>query len=119
MQLGRRLKRLRDQRGLSQLGLAKQSRVAQGYISAIEAGTKTNPGIETLRKLAQALGVPVATLLAESPMWWKAEERLDARVFPTREEAERVARKIGSPFVWRLQEKVGEFIQRGPFPIEE
>jgi transcriptional regulator with XRE-family HTH domain len=63
MKLSLRLKRIREQRGLSQLKLAKQSTVAQGYISAIEAGKQTNPGIETLRKLAKALGVPVTALL--------------------------------------------------------
>jgi transcriptional regulator with XRE-family HTH domain len=38
--------------------------VAQAYISEMEAGDKKNPGIETLRKLAKALGVPVTALLA-------------------------------------------------------
>jgi pyrroloquinoline quinone (PQQ) biosynthesis protein C len=31
--------------------------------SKMEAGLKKNPGIETLRKLAKALGVPVKELL--------------------------------------------------------
>jgi transcriptional regulator with XRE-family HTH domain len=63
MTLGRRLKRIREQQRLSQLRLSQRSRVAQGYISALEAGTQTNPGIETLRKLAKALGVRVTALL--------------------------------------------------------
>jgi transcriptional regulator with XRE-family HTH domain len=57
------LKRVRKEKGFSQLELAKRSRVAQGYISELEAGREKNPGIETLRKLAKALGVPVAELL--------------------------------------------------------
>ena len=57
------LKRLREQKGLSQLELAKRADVAQAYISEMEAGAKKNPGIETLRKLAKALGVPVTELL--------------------------------------------------------
>lgn len=61
--IGRMLKRLREERGLSQLALAKKARVAQAYISEMEAGEKKNPGIETLKKLARALGVPVTELL--------------------------------------------------------
>jgi transcriptional regulator with XRE-family HTH domain len=57
------MKRLREQRGLSRLALAKTSGLAQGYISDIEAGRKQNPGIETLQKLAKALKVSVAELV--------------------------------------------------------
>ena len=63
MKLDRRLRQLRESRGLSQLRLAQRAKVSQGYISAIEAGQKTNPGIETLRKLAKALDVPLMTLV--------------------------------------------------------
>lgn len=61
--IGRVLKRLREEKGLSQAALAKKSGVAQGYISEMEAGEKKNPGIETLKNLARALGVPVTELL--------------------------------------------------------
>jgi transcriptional regulator with XRE-family HTH domain len=57
------LKRLRERKGISQLALAKRAKVAQAYIWELEAGQKKNPGIETLRKLAKALGVPVTELL--------------------------------------------------------
>ena len=42
----RKIKRLREERKMSQLELAKKSGVAQGYISALEAGTKANPGLD-------------------------------------------------------------------------
>jgi transcriptional regulator with XRE-family HTH domain len=61
--IGRVLKRIREREGLSQLELAKRAKVAQAYISEMEAGQKKNPGIETLQKLAKALGVPVTELL--------------------------------------------------------
>jgi transcriptional regulator with XRE-family HTH domain len=61
--IGTMLKRIRKAKGLTQLALAKRSRVAQGYISELEAGREKNPGIETLRKLAKALGVPLAELI--------------------------------------------------------
>ena len=56
-------KRLREETGLSQLALAKRAKVSQAYISEIEAGQRRNPGIETLTKIAKALGVPVTELL--------------------------------------------------------
>jgi transcriptional regulator with XRE-family HTH domain len=46
-------------RGAKQLSLAKKAGVAKGYISSLESGEKKNPGIQTLKKLARALGVPV------------------------------------------------------------
>ena len=61
--IGAVLKRLREGKGMSQLELAKRAKVAQGYISDLEAGGKKNPGVETLRKLAKALGVSLMELL--------------------------------------------------------
>jgi DNA-binding XRE family transcriptional regulator len=55
---------LRAKRGITQLQLAQRARVAQGYFSSLEVGRLRSPGIETLRKLAKALGVPVTRLLA-------------------------------------------------------
>ena len=51
--IGRALKRLREETGLSQLALAKRAKVSQAYISEIEAGQRRNPGIETLTKIAK------------------------------------------------------------------
>jgi transcriptional regulator with XRE-family HTH domain len=61
--LGAVLKQIREAKGLSQLDLAKRAKVSQGYLSDLEARQKKNPGIETLRKIARALGVPVTELL--------------------------------------------------------
>jgi transcriptional regulator with XRE-family HTH domain len=61
--LGTVLRQIRESKDMSQLELAKKSKVAQGYISDLEAGEKKNPGIKVLRKLADALGVSVAKLI--------------------------------------------------------
>ena len=61
--IARTVKRLREQRHLTQLALAKKAGVAQGFISELEAGKKQNVGIDTLMKLAKALKVTVAELL--------------------------------------------------------
>ena len=42
---------------------ARRARVAQAYLSQLEAGTKRNPGVAIARKLARALGVSVAALV--------------------------------------------------------
>lgn len=61
--LGNALKRARQAKGLSQLQLANRANVAQSYINDLEAGRKTNPGIQVLHRLAKALGGKVADLL--------------------------------------------------------
>jgi transcriptional regulator with XRE-family HTH domain len=57
------LKRLREERQMSQAALARKAKVPQGYISALESGEKRNPGLDVLKRLARALGVPVTELL--------------------------------------------------------
>jgi transcriptional regulator with XRE-family HTH domain len=57
------LRELRERKDISQLQLAKRAGVTQGYISDLEAGTKRNPSVAILRKIARALGVPVTELL--------------------------------------------------------
>jgi transcriptional regulator with XRE-family HTH domain len=53
----------REAKGMTQLQLATKSKVPQGYISELEAGKKKNPGLDVLKRLARALGVPVTELL--------------------------------------------------------
>lgn len=57
------VKALREQNGITQVGLAKKARVAQSYVAMLEAGEKKNPSLEVLKRLAKALGVPVTELL--------------------------------------------------------
>jgi transcriptional regulator with XRE-family HTH domain len=57
------IRELRGAKGLTQVQLAKRAKVTRGYLAQLEAGHKTNPSLPMLRKLARALGVPVAELL--------------------------------------------------------
>lgn len=57
------LRERREAVGMTQLQLAKKSKVPQGYISELEAGTKKNPGLAVLKRLARALDVPLSELL--------------------------------------------------------
>ena len=61
-QMGRRLKRLRVAREMSQAALAKRARLTREYVNKLEAG-KQDPSLTTMTALAKALGVPVTALL--------------------------------------------------------
>ena len=63
--VGRNLRRIRDQRGVSGYKLSELSGVHRVTITALETGTTLNPDMETLVSLASALGVDPSDLLAE------------------------------------------------------
>ncbi|MFZ5634683.1 MAG: helix-turn-helix domain-containing protein [Bacillota bacterium] len=65
MGIGANVMRLRELKNWSQQDLEEASQVPQSSISRIEKGVLRNPGVETVRKLAAALGVSVADLLNE------------------------------------------------------
>jgi len=60
------LKKLREERGLSQHQLAKLSHVARPYITRTEKGKGAkNPTLKTIKAWARALGVPVEVFLRD------------------------------------------------------
>jgi transcriptional regulator with XRE-family HTH domain len=61
--IGAIVRRLRRQRQLTQEQLAARTGLSQGHVSHLENGERLNPGMTTLKRLAPALGVPVAELL--------------------------------------------------------
>lgn len=83
--VGGRLRELREERGLSMRALARLSGLSANALSMIER-RKASPSVSTLYKLADALEVPITTLFREQPegsdvVFRKASER--ARVpFP-------------------------------------
>ena len=60
--IGRRVKEIRNAKGMSQAELAEQIDMSVPYISLIETGTK-KASLSTLILIANALGVTVDTLL--------------------------------------------------------
>jgi len=60
-QMGKRLKRLRQARDMSQAALAKNAGLTREYVNKLEAG-KQDPSLTTISALAKALGVSVAAL---------------------------------------------------------
>jgi transcriptional regulator with XRE-family HTH domain len=65
VEIGARIQRLRRQRGLSLSELAHRAGVGKATLSGLEAGTRTNPTVETLYSIAGQLGVPLAAVLPE------------------------------------------------------
>lgn len=64
--LGRTIRRLRKQRGLSQEELAARANMHLNHVSSIERGER-NLGFLSLLKLARGLDVPATQLLDEFP----------------------------------------------------
>ena len=54
---------LREAKGLTQRDLARKAQVTPAYIAQLETGTKKNPSLAVLQRLAKALGVPLHKLL--------------------------------------------------------
>ena len=61
--LGRVIQQLREAQGMTQRDLAGKAGVTQAYVAQLEGGTKKNPSLEILKRIAKALGVPVTELL--------------------------------------------------------
>ena len=57
-----RLKRLREERGLTQAALATKVGMSRAYLARLEMG-RHDPPLSRLRKLAKALKVPIERLL--------------------------------------------------------
>jgi transcriptional regulator with XRE-family HTH domain len=60
--VGKRLKKLREDKGMSQAALAEKADLSRGYLLRLEAG-RQDPTLGTLERLAKALGVPVTKIL--------------------------------------------------------
>lgn len=56
-----RLKVIRTARGLTQAALAKRLKVPQSFVARLE--TRSNPTLDTLRRLAKVLKVTVGELV--------------------------------------------------------
>lgn len=61
-ELGSRVKRLREAKGLSQEALAHDADVHRTYVSGVERGVR-NPTVTVMEKLATGLGVTLAELV--------------------------------------------------------
>ena len=77
--VGTRLRELRQERGLSMRALARASGLSANALSMIERG-RTSPSVSTLYKMSQAMGIPITAFFREEPpqqeiVFRKAAER--------------------------------------------
>ena len=63
--LAENIKRYRKESNLSQDDLARKAGVTYSTLSKIEAGYNQNPRVDTVRKIAVALGVTIDDLMKE------------------------------------------------------
>jgi HTH-type transcriptional regulator, repressor for puuD len=80
MELGKRIAKVREDCGLSQSGLARKAGTSQSAISQIESGER-NPSFETIRQLADALGVTPAHLVGAEVEGLSADEQVHFRLY--------------------------------------
>ncbi len=63
--VGKRIKNLRCEQGISQEGLAEKSNLHRTYIGGVERGLR-NPSLKSLERIAKGLGVTVGDLFKET-----------------------------------------------------
>jgi XRE family aerobic/anaerobic benzoate catabolism transcriptional regulator len=73
--LGERVRRLRNQRGMTRKALAQHAEVSERYLAQLESG-EGNCSIVLLRRIAHAIGVQLPQIVAEA-----ADPPLDAVLF--------------------------------------
>ena len=56
LDLGRRIKELREQQGLTQQALADKAGLSRIYVQKLEAGERESPSWDALERIARALG---------------------------------------------------------------
>jgi len=64
---GKQLKKLRKERGLSLREVARRTELTASFLSQVEHGT-SNVSIDSLRKISEALDVPMMHFLEEPPV---------------------------------------------------
>ena len=122
MPVAKRIRRLRESRGLSLRGLAESCGVSPATLSQIEQG-QTSPSVATLEKLAHGLRIPMAALFTDT-----GEERAvevlnpdDCPVFTMRGNAELIPlaaqrhRSSFEPVIVRLE--AGGMLAEQPFLV--
>ena len=90
-QLGRRIRSLRTERGLTLTGLAQRVGITRSFLSSVERGV-AYPSLVVLRSIAAALEVPVF-LLFTAP---------EANGIVVRRDARKVIRPPGAPVSYEL-----------------
>lgn len=67
IKLGQRIRTVREERGLTQQAVARSAGIATDMVSRLENGHYTSPGLRTLLRIAEGMGVSLAALLPDVP----------------------------------------------------
>jgi transcriptional regulator with XRE-family HTH domain len=108
MVIGHRLRKLREEKNLSQGDIEKRTGLLRCYISRVENG-HTVPSLETLERLASALDVPLYQLFYEGddpPVMPNLSSRQSSEELVLDEEAEKQVRFFEK--VRRILERIEE-----------
>lgn len=125
MTLGERIQAMREVRGMTQYALAKAAGMDQSQLAAIEKGKTQNPGVFTVQRIAQGLGVSLEELIADkrievnvidSSRLGEVAERARREGITAAEAAERIAKQENAPSVHLEDEgvTVTSLPSRGP-----
>jgi transcriptional regulator with XRE-family HTH domain len=99
MDIGKRIRDLREERGLTQREVARRAGLTPSGVGFIEHGQTRNPSAETVMAVARALGVPVEELmrepvpLDETPQETGPEKRLSEEAGEERDPDDEVTRR--------------------------
>ena len=74
MNVGVKIRELREEKALSLSELARQAGISKAYLSQIEAGKTTRPSGEALLRIASVLGSSVAALLGAQTVDYRKSE---------------------------------------------
>jgi transcriptional regulator with XRE-family HTH domain len=95
MALADNIKRLRGLKQLSQPQLADKAKLSKGYVYMLESGEMTNPSIEKLFQIADALDCTIADLIGQPKT--VAAAQAAPEIPPALQEFARKKKKEGDP----------------------
>jgi XRE family transcriptional regulator, master regulator for biofilm formation len=75
--IGKKINRLRQQKGYSITELGRLAEVSQSYLSQLERGLQTNPSLQFLIKVSKPLDTSIDFLLQESKTQKSVDNDLD------------------------------------------
>lgn len=78
-ELGHRLRSLREERGMTQQVLAQAAGIATDMVSRLENGHYSSPGLRTLLRIAEGMGLSVSALLPDVPSLNQASPEANLR----------------------------------------
>jgi len=102
-QIGRRIKKLRIERNLTQEALAQEAGLTKGYLSKIE-NSKNSPPVSTLLSLARALDIDINDIFSE--------EVTATTIIHTKKGDRQTVARSGTAFGYSYEPLAGKFPNR-------